>query len=377
MSRFQFEIASQADDEQLRSVLKQTPMPGRISLSLEREPNFFTASSVEGPEHQVIACRDRLTGQIVGLGTRCVRMRFVDGQPCRVGYLGSLRLLRAYRSAHLVARGYQFFKELAQHDRVDWHFTSITDDNHAAVKLLTSGRAGLPTYRRIATLKTLVLTRNALRRLTRRESTPDGRAQVRPANVGDIPALVELLNSCNARYNLSLCHQVYDFTPHSPNEDCHSFRGLPIDRIQTAWDNGRLVGSMGSWDQSSYKQIVVRSLPASWRIGRPLWNALRSFHGQPKMVQVGERLPAVVTAVLAVEEPQQAPLEALMKQSLSCLDRDTYLLLAVDACHPQFHQLQPLAHSSYQNGIYLVGWDAEQLDSYRSLSPVAPELGCL
>ena len=143
MSRFRFELATPEDDQQLRSVLSRTTMPGRFSLALQREPDFFRALAVEGPEIQVIACRDRLTNQIVGLGTRSIRERFVSGQVCRVGYLGSLRLLPEFRSATLVARGYQFFKELAQQDRVAWHFTSITDDNQAAVRLLTSASSGI------------------------------------------------------------------------------------------------------------------------------------------------------------------------------------------------------------------------------------------
>ena len=81
MSRFQFELATLDDDQHLRQVLQQTPMPGRISLSLEREPSFFEALAVEGDEHQVIVCRDRLDGKIVGLGTRSVRMRYINGQP--------------------------------------------------------------------------------------------------------------------------------------------------------------------------------------------------------------------------------------------------------------------------------------------------------
>ena len=48
MVRYQFEIATRADDAELRSILAATPMDGVISLSFRREPSFFDAAIVEG-----------------------------------------------------------------------------------------------------------------------------------------------------------------------------------------------------------------------------------------------------------------------------------------------------------------------------------------
>lgn len=377
MSRFQFELATPDDDQQLRAVLEQTPMPGRITLTLEREPSFFQALAVEGSEYQVIACRDRVHGRIIGLGTRSVRLRYIGGQPCRVGYLGSLRLLPEFRSASLVARGYHFFKELAQQYPADWHFTSITDDNHTAVRLLTSGRAGLPSYRRIATLMTLVLTQKSRQQLSAQSANEPTAIEVRPATALNWPAVVDWVNSRNALNNFALHLQAEDLPSDRQPTSSSLFRDLHIEMIQTAWSQGKLTGALGVWNQSLFKQIVVRSMPSSWRWLRPIWNGLRALHHQPRLLRSGDKLPSVVAALLTIGGANEATMRALLLRALQQLQTDDYFLLAIDSRDTLYEWLRRLAYMTYQNGVYLVGWDADQIASYDDTRPIAPELGCL
>ncbi len=86
MSRFRFELATPADDADLRQILAATPMPGRIAVSLRREPSWFAAAVVDGHFRQVVACRDLATRRLVGFGCRSVRRLYVNGLPTDVGY---------------------------------------------------------------------------------------------------------------------------------------------------------------------------------------------------------------------------------------------------------------------------------------------------
>src|SRR5262245_55825910 len=58
MSSFRFEVATHDADADLRRILAETPMPGRVVVSLLREPSYFAAAVVDGKFHQVIAARD-------------------------------------------------------------------------------------------------------------------------------------------------------------------------------------------------------------------------------------------------------------------------------------------------------------------------------
>src|SRR5207248_630976 len=49
-----FAVAREADDEEIRRLLRDNRIPGRISLSLEREPDYFFDSDIPGERKQTI-----------------------------------------------------------------------------------------------------------------------------------------------------------------------------------------------------------------------------------------------------------------------------------------------------------------------------------
>src|SRR5262245_59304475 len=112
MSRYRLELATPADDADLRRVLADVSMPGRVSLTFEREPSFFAAAVVDGRFRQIVIGRDTVSGRIIGFGSRSVGTRYVNGEPREIGYLSNLRLQAAHRNLGLVARGYKMFRDL-------------------------------------------------------------------------------------------------------------------------------------------------------------------------------------------------------------------------------------------------------------------------
>ena len=87
-----FELATPADDAEIRRLLRENPMPGRIGISLEREPD----ASLAAPSRATCTTRSsRATtpaDRLIAMGSVSVRERYVNGEPTRVGYLGQLRL---------------------------------------------------------------------------------------------------------------------------------------------------------------------------------------------------------------------------------------------------------------------------------------------
>src|ERR1700726_345519 len=66
-SGIEISIATPADDAELRELLRNSPVPGPISVTFEREPSFHNSCHVRG-DFQVAVGRDRATGKIIGLG---------------------------------------------------------------------------------------------------------------------------------------------------------------------------------------------------------------------------------------------------------------------------------------------------------------------
>jgi hypothetical protein len=155
---FDFGLGTPADDPDVRRLLRDNPMGDAISISLEREPDTSLAATVEGDVHHTIIVRDRTTGALAAVGAVSVRDTYINGRPRRLGYLGQLRLDRAYAGRASVLRGgYAFFRTLHQSLGVELYLTSILADNRRARRFLERGLPGMPTYRPVETFETLVM----------------------------------------------------------------------------------------------------------------------------------------------------------------------------------------------------------------------------
>src|SRR5438552_6962737 len=208
MNRYRFDLASEADDADLRRVLAETPMPGRIAVSFRREPSYFAAAAVDGRFRQVVAARDIHSGRIVGFGSRSVGQRYVNGLPTPIGYLSSLRLLEEHRNRGLVARGYAYFRRLHADGRAPLYLTTIADGNLLALTLLTSGRAGLPRYHPAGRFLTAAI---PWRKRTSRAQSESPAVRIRPAAVEDVPAVLEFLHRVGPRRQFFPCYGADEF----------------------------------------------------------------------------------------------------------------------------------------------------------------------
>lgn len=108
--KFHFELAQPVDDPALRKLLAETPMPGRVSVAFEREPNYFSGCSTMGPFWQVVIARDASNQDIAGVFCRAVRSLYINGVPHDVGYIGQIRIAEKYRGQWLLQQSIPFFK---------------------------------------------------------------------------------------------------------------------------------------------------------------------------------------------------------------------------------------------------------------------------
>src|SRR5258708_4483905 len=115
-----FEVATATDNADIRRLLRENPMTGRIGLSFEREPDYFADAGLAGELKQTIVARER--GRIVCSGSCTIRQRFINGGPRRVGYLGGLRLDKSVNGRFGILRGgYEFFRTIQSDRAADFY----------------------------------------------------------------------------------------------------------------------------------------------------------------------------------------------------------------------------------------------------------------
>jgi len=86
----QISFATPADDADIRGLLRREPIPGRIAISYEREPDFSIGCDATGENAAVLVARDMDTGDTVGVACRSEREVYVNSAPVRLGYLGQV-----------------------------------------------------------------------------------------------------------------------------------------------------------------------------------------------------------------------------------------------------------------------------------------------
>jgi hypothetical protein len=371
MSRFQFELATPADDADLRHILAATPMPGRISVSFRREPSWFEAAVVDGYFRQVVACRDLDTGRLVGFGCRSVRRLFVNGVPSDVGYLSSLRVLPEYRNIGLIARGYAFFRKLHEDGRTPFYLTTIAEGNATAFKVLTSGRAGLPLYRSAGRYHTVAV---ALPRRAHRFDVPTG-VVLRTATMDDLPALFDLLATIGPRRQFFPCSERDDFL-----SDKGMLRGLEMERIIVAERDGRQIGILAGWDQHAYRQSVIHSYSGWVRWLRPLYNVWQRLRGAPGLPPPGEPLLTLTAALPLVADDDPMVFAALLGElRRRCAGGPwSHLLLGLHESDPLLPVARRFEAACYTTFLYLAAWpDGDAARTAIDGRPKYLELGTL
>ncbi len=358
--RFKFEIAGQADDPEIRRLLHENPMPGRISLSLEREPNYFIDAKLPGEVKQTIVSRDG--GRLICVGCCTIRPRFVNGKPWRVGYLGGLRLDGPYAGRFdILRRGYEFFRELQVSSPAELYFTSIATDNLRARKVLERALPGMPRYEFIGDFVTAFVSADTNRS---KHKHPVGFVHSPAAN-----ELVPFLNDYNQGYQLAPCWSTEELT-------ALSALGLQTSDFLMLRNSERLAACGALWDQRNFKQTVIRNYAPWLALARPAFNACARMTKRPCLPAVGEPLANLFISHLAFQtDTPNALIDLVSKlRDMARQRKIQFLTLGFAANDVRLAMLRNQFHfREYRSRLYVVRWpqlggSAAELDR-RSLAP--------
>jgi hypothetical protein len=350
MSRIEFRLATRVDDPDIRQLLRKNPLQGEICVSLEREPDAFLAGSVEGEQHHTIVARDGAEGSLVGMASRSVYSGFLNGESCRIGYLSQLRVDREYRGrAGLLSRGYALMRSLRTPEDSPFDITTIIADNRPARRVLGAGLPDLPTYRQLEAFTTLVVP------VWRRAKTkPPEDVRIERGSLETIEAIAGCLERNRSRYQFPPRWTAVDLL--SPERS----RGLAPRDFFVALRSDTVVGCLALWDQSSFKQIVVRGYGPRMRRLRPWVDIGARLLGAPRLPEPGWPISHTYVSHVAVDDDRQDVFASLVARAYNeaRAQRRDCLVVGFAERHPFLNVLKrhyrPWAYSSI---IYMVDWD--------------------
>jgi hypothetical protein len=371
-----FALATPADDAELRRLLRENPMKGRISISLEREPSYFAAAAIEG-EHQTIVAYEG--DRVVCAGSVSARERFINGKAMRVGYLGGLRLDSSCRGrTSIVRRGYEMFRKLHEAGGPPIYLTSIAEDNEPARRLLEAGIRGMPTYRFLGKLVTFVVRPDALDAFPATWREWRRKVRTEHATSEEMAELESLLRRAASAYQFA---PVWSASELSSPAHCPGLRPASFSTVRSV--EGNLLACAAVWDQRAFKQAVVRGYPPLLRRFRWLINAIcRIERHVPRLPPIGSCIRSAYISHFAVEKEESDLVRAVLGhvQMEAYSKKIAHSIIAFDERDPRIKLLRDMMYGArrYVTRLYAVHWDdGAELAASLDDRLLAPEVAIL
>jgi hypothetical protein len=328
------DLAAPEDDAGIRGLMRSQAMPGRVRLAYCREPDFSIGCAVTGADHRILVARSAAGGEIVGVACRSTRQVFLNGREQRIGYLGQLRVDERFRGRWLVARGFSMLQQMDRDDPLPAYLASIVDGNvEAAGVLVSRRRRSFPAFREVAAYRTLAL------RTRRPGAALPGSEEIVPASEDQIPDLVRFLRTEGARYQLCAAW----------TEDSLmrlETLGLRLGDILVARRRGTITGVAALWDQSAYKQAVVRGYSGWLKLCAPL------------LPRTGHQVRSVYASLMSVANDDERLFARLLRElyTRAAMRGFDYLLVGLDVRDPALAVARTYPHLSYPSRLYLGSW---------------------
>lgn len=345
-------LANMSDETQLRKLVREMIVPGHIRMIYAREPNFFDGFLKTGDSTQIIIADDN--DKIVGIGCRSIRNLFVNGESKPMGYLSGLKLADSIQNGLVLVRGYSFLKNLHADNKTPAYLTTIIQGNEHARQMLTSKRAGLPSYLPMGTYLTFVLPVPS-------KPSRDSASLEQNIEIGTkLPRdkVLAFLNQHGPRRQ---------FFPACEGQGKNLLDLIGMGNLLVAQKGGQITGVLAIWNQEQYKQYIVAGYSGFFLAFRLCLNAVLRMKGYHPLPPAGNHLRYATAALVCIRDDDQYVFNHLIQCALNRAAQAGLHQLALG-----LHETDPLClymkdyfHIEYRSWLYLVCWENDSF--YESL----------
>jgi hypothetical protein len=305
----QLREAVSTDNAGLLDLTSLLPMEGRISIRIDRNPDFFQLLKQRGPGKLFVA---ENAGKIIGCFSASMMNTFVNGNPDKVHYLADLKIHPSSLGSTLASRLlYEMFDYLRT-EKADLFFSTAAFGNEKVMPLF-EGRIGLPKFQCIGTFNVYQIIPIVKKTVSHKYTI----AEI-PLNDGIINFYTRFLKR-------------YQYSPMIYETTLHGTRNLIAIR------NNETVASLSLVDVGSSKQNVLVRLPRSLNL---IVSILRKFNKLVKILNLPEfnkPIKIMYIKVFAFKDGCEDALELLINQARTICLREKYCFLSIG-----IHEKDPL-----------------------------------
>ncbi len=279
------------DDAQIRALIKNISMPGRVSLTVDVDPSFFDAIEIEGHQRHTIVVESNR--RIVALGVVSKRTVFINGSPADIGYLSNLRVEKSARGRKIVTEFNRFINQwLKKEYGVLFYLCAILKGNLKARQALNGGRIDGAEITEIGELYNA-----AIPLLKRPQPKPPAGVQVMRGGEIGADAIAQFLNHEGSKKQFFPVYTAKDI-----EESGGILRGLRPDDFHLAVKGDRILGVIGCWNQLPFRRMMVTGYTGYMRGLKPLVNAVAKRFRLAPVPETGGAFKNLYAACIALED---------------------------------------------------------------------------
>ncbi|MBF0523264.1 MAG: hypothetical protein HQL24_09450 [Candidatus Omnitrophica bacterium] len=265
MEKINFRLASHEDNQGILDLAHSVSMKGDIEIIFERNPDFFHACEIQGCSYQVLVAT-RLDNTICASGVRALKNAYISGKPTVIGYLSDLKVSNTERKLDILSNGYKKMKEFHQDGKAKLHITTILEDNKTAkVALVWKNKdQSIPNYYDVGGINTYFIFPFLPR-------FPLNTLNIVRGNMNIIDDVVTFLNAEGAKKQ---------FFPVYTREYFLTLRNFKISDFYVTYDGGQIIGVAATWDQSAFKQVLLRKYNGRMKWVKMIFGGLLPNEGE-------------------------------------------------------------------------------------------------
>jgi hypothetical protein len=321
--QFTINLAKESDNAELLKMC-EVPMQGDILMSFERKPNYFVAASVQSEETRVYTCRVNKSYKLVGIFCIGKRRVFINDSIQVQKYFSDLRIIPEFHGSSLL---YRIYKYIFDQDLLESKIaqTIIFEKNIPMLDLIVKRKnnknyndkfqyypAGIYNSHMISLRGKLKLNRFT-------------NCEIRRASKDDVGVMQEFLIK-QAKHKMF--YPYYNFE----NLNGSYFNNIKIENFYLAFQENKLTGMAGIWDQKEFKQTKIVGYSSLFSLLKPIINLYSKLTGGFELPNIGSVLNYLNVHTILIKEDNLNVFEEIIKQIIiEYKDKSyAYMLIGLD-----------------------------------------------
>lgn len=293
--RIEIRQASEADNEELLTLTRMTPMDGAISLRIDREPDFFALLRLRGRGKVLVAASGR---QVIGCISVALRTAYISGVPETIAYIGDMKVHPSFSGSLVAVRLIKALEADMRLAGIDVGFCVAADGNHRVMPLF-EGRLGMPRWVRLGRFLVDGLVPSPFQSHSKRYL-------IDAAKAADMPAMTTLLDRFHRSRQFAPQLQEDEIAPTLSNSQ------EPFPRTFVARTGQCVVATLTLCDTGPVKRNVLLDGPASLKAALALLRVVAAPFPGFRVPRMGQALRLLTARYAACEDGHHAALEALL-----------------------------------------------------------------